>query len=145
MSYTSTYISDSSVDIQVVCVLLGVYVCFRNMQAMLTHLERHQGRKIPSSTSHEDLEEEDGVVNPEDRDSVKDDAVQSEHERDDGGLQASVLFRACCLIRFLLIVILILLLAQSWEMQMLHQILHVASLAIFAKYSEVDRSVTRLV
>ena len=30
------------------------------------------------------------VVNPEDRDSVKDDAVQPEHERDDGGLQASV-------------------------------------------------------
>ena len=34
--------------------------------------------------------EEDVVVNPEDRDSVKDDAVQPEHERDDGGLQASV-------------------------------------------------------
>ena len=39
---------------------------------------------------HEDLEEEDGVVNPEDRDSVRDEVVQPERERDDCGLQASV-------------------------------------------------------
>ena len=35
---------------------------------------------------YEDLEEEDGVVYPEDRDSVRDEVVQPERERDDGGL-----------------------------------------------------------
>ena len=39
---------------------------------------------------HEELEEE-GVVNPEDRDSVMDDIVQPEREHADCGLQVSVL------------------------------------------------------
>ena len=50
-----------------------------------------RAEKFPPLHLHEDLEEEDGVVNPEDWDSVRDEVVQPERERDDCSLQASVL------------------------------------------------------